>query len=150
MERALEAVAPPGIGGGPRLPWETLSFTGFVLGTAPEWPWLAAPRLAPLPPLPRLAGDSSSFTEEIRKAKRRRIYDSVVEAVSDQSRSLQLAKWLELLELAIFSSWVGQQISKYVGEGKTSEDVLELRAGGLRPPKYTDFVHARHRPPPLC
>ena len=101
-----------------RFPWEANNFVGHVLGTAPQWPWLAPLPLAPLPPMPSRARAENKLNSEIQSARRQRIYDSVVCGVSDESRSVQLAKWLEIIELAIGHSRLGRQVGEYANSGK--------------------------------
>ena len=77
----------------------------LVLGTVDPLPWLFVPPLpSPAPPLPRLgypAARPPVVEHRALQAKRRKLYASLVDGNSDDQRAVQLARWLELIEMGL-------------------------------------------------
>ena len=121
-EVPLGSMSAPGSSGGgntslPRLPWEGPGMTALALGTADPEPWLFVPPLpSPAPPLPLMgypAARPPLVEHRAQLAKRRKLYASLVDGNSDDQRAVQLARWLELIEMGLDCSKIGSQIREY-------------------------------------
>ena len=93
----------------PQYPWETTNVTALALGSQPLAPWLWEPPIPALPPLPKQNAANKEKIVELAP-KRRKLYQSIVDANHDDQRAGELHKWLELVEVAIDNSLVGRQI----------------------------------------
>ena len=91
--------------------------TALALGTADPEPWLFVPPLpSPAPPLPLMgypAARPPLVEHRAMLAKRRKLYASLVDGNSDDQRAVQLARWLELIEMGLDCSKIGSQIREY-------------------------------------
>ena len=111
----------------PSFPWENQSLPGIIIGAAPRLPWLWRPPDVVLPPMPARAPEMKTIYEKnVHGVKRKRAYDSVVDGLSDDTLSVQIAKWLEILELALTSSTVGQQLVAECESGPGGPEAAEM------------------------
>ena len=103
----------------PPLPWEGVGFTALALGAMDAPSWLFTPRVPPLPPMPPKPEPAQLPVREpaTLRIKRRKLYASIVDGNADDERALQIAKWLELLEMNLECSTIGRNILKAQHEG---------------------------------
>ena len=127
LERMLGAMSARQGSRVPKFPWESQSLPGFILGTAPRMPWLWRPPDVVLPPWPeRDLVVKQAVDGNVQGVKRKRAYESVVNGLSDDSLAVQIAKWLEILELALTCSTVGQQVATECERGPGGPEAAEL------------------------
>ena len=113
----------------PRMPWEGVGFTALALGAMDPPAWLFEPRVPQLPPLPPRPQQGEPLPRPRLPAagtiKRRKLYASVVDGNSDDERALQIAKWLELLEMGLLSSEIGRNIVQ-AQETRDADDIINI------------------------
>ena len=112
----------------PMLPWEAGGMFSLVLDAERQpFPWLVtamAPVLAvPMPAPTTTTTTATTRTPSTTKPPRRKLYASIVEGNRDDDRSFQLAKWLEIVVLAVDASATGRHLQTALNEQRSPDYV---------------------------